>query len=69
MNSNAIVSAYVQDPDKKELLRIEAAKRGMALSRYVGLLIEKATADYTDFNVQGHDVTRLRGKYQRKTSE
>lgn len=52
-----VVSAYVANIDNKETLRIEAAKRGMTLSRYCGLLLDKATNGYTDFDVAGHEET------------
>lgn len=56
-SSNHTVSAWVTDTDKKEKLRIQAALRGMTLSRYCGLLLEKATKNYTEFDVDGHDET------------
>lgn len=65
-SNKPIVSGYVENNDKKEHLRIEAAKRGITLSRYVGLLLEKATSGYTDFDVAGFDETFPAKQYQRR---
>lgn len=64
--NNPVVSAWVTDNDKKEQLRIEAAKRGMTLSRYCGLLLEKATNGYTDFDITGHEETFKTKPYKRR---
>ena len=56
------ISIWITDNDKKEHLRIEAAKRGMTLSRYAGLLLEKATKNYTDFDIEGYEETFPRRK-------
>lgn len=65
-SNNHTVSAWVTDTDKKEQLRIQAALRGMTLSRYCGLLLEKATKNYTEFDIEGHDETFPQRRKNRK---
>jgi hypothetical protein len=65
-SNNPVISAWVTDNDKREKLRIEAAKRGITLSRYAGLLLEKATNGYTDFDIEGYEETFKAKQYQRR---
>jgi hypothetical protein len=68
-NNDPVVSAWIPDNDKKEQLRIEAAKRGMTLSRYAGLLLEKATNGYTDFDIEGHEETFKAKHYKQRKAK
>lgn len=38
-------------PEHKQLLRVEAAKRGFTLSAYIEQIIKEFTKDYTEFEV------------------
>lgn len=61
-----VISVWIVDNDTREQLRIEAAKRGMSLSRYAGLLLEKATKGFTDFDIEGYEETFGAKQYQRR---
>jgi hypothetical protein len=56
-NNSPVISVWIVDHEAKEHLRIEAAKRGISLSRYAGLLLEKATKGFTDFDIEGYEET------------
>lgn len=43
--------SVVLTEQQKSLLRIEAAKHDMTISRYVAKLLEKATKNYTDLSL------------------
>lgn len=56
MSKTTAVCADVLDAERKHKLRMEAAKRGMTISKYVSLLIEKATQNYSNFDIPGHEI-------------